>query len=108
MLTAALRVYRWDRRTNSISSDRPDSAALPALERALGIYRSSVGRSRGEARNAARAALEGLRPDRIEPVVKLLDDAATYEWPRTARCAERRLAVFEAAAPRHPLLAQEA
>jgi predicted nuclease of restriction endonuclease-like RecB superfamily len=55
-------------------------------------------------RNAARLALEGLRPDRVEPVVKLLDDAATYEWPPTARCAERRVAVFEAAGGRHPLL----
>ncbi len=108
MLTAALRVYRWDRRTSSISSDRLDADALPKLERALTVYRSGVDRRRGEARNAARVALEGLRPDRVEPVVKLLDDAATYEWPRTARCAERRLAVFEAAAPRHPLLVQEA
>ncbi len=107
MLTAALRVYRWDKRTSSISSDRLAADALSPLERALTVYRSSVERTRGEARNAARVALEGLRPDRIEPVVKLLDDTATYEWPRTARCAERRLAVFEAAAPRHPLLTQE-
>ena len=40
----------------------------------------------------------------MEPVVKLLDDVATYEWPTTALSAERRVAVFEAAAPRHPLL----
>ena len=108
MLTAALRVYRWDRRTSSISSDRLEPAALPALERALAVYRSSIGGARGAVRNAARTALEGLRPDRVEPVVKLLDDTATYDWPRTARCAERRVLVFEAAASRHPVLEPEA
>lgn len=108
MLTAALRVYRWDRPTSSISSDRLDDESLPSLERALGVYRSSVGRARGDVRNSARAALEGLRPDRVEPVVKVLEDAATYEWPRTARCAERRVAVFEAAARRYPVLDAEA
>src|SRR5215470_9252750 len=105
MLTAALRVYRWGRRTSSISSDRLEAdEALAPLGRALAVYRSHVGRARGEVRNAARAALDGLRPDRIEPVVKLLDDIATYEWPPTARAAERRVAIFETAAARHPLL----
>jgi predicted nuclease of restriction endonuclease-like RecB superfamily len=104
MLTAALRVYHWDRRTSSISSDRLDAEALPFLKRAITACRSRVGQRRGEVRNAARAALEGLRPDRIEPVVKLLDDVATYEWPQGARQAERRVAVFEAAARVHPLV----
>ncbi len=108
MLTAALRVYRWDRQTSSISSDRLEAEALPSLERALGVYRSSVGRTRAEVRNAARAVLDGLRPDRVEPLVKLLDDTSTYEWPRTTRSAEQRVAVFEAAAPRHPLLDRQA
>jgi len=103
MLTAALRVYHWDRQTSSISSDRLDVEALPFLKRAITVYRSRVGQRRGEVRNAARAGLEGLRPDRIEPVVKLLDDTATYEWPQGARQAERRVAVFEAAARAHPL-----
>ncbi len=104
MLTAALRVYHWDRRTSSIFSDRLEDEALPALEPALAVYRARLGQTRGQVRNAARRALGGLRPDRIEPVVKLLDDAATYEWPATGRWAERRVAVFEAAAVRHPLL----
>jgi predicted nuclease of restriction endonuclease-like RecB superfamily len=104
MLTAALRVYHWDRRTSSISSDRLDAEALPFLKRAITAYRSRVGQRRGAVRNAARLALEGLRPDRIEPVVKLLDDVATYEWPQGARQAERRVAVFEAAAREHPLV----
>ena len=104
MLTAALRVYHWDRRASSISSDRLEDEALPVLERALAVYRARVGQTRGQVRNAARPALEGLRPDRVEPVVKLLDDVATYEWPSTSRCAERRVEVFEAAAARHPLL----
>ncbi len=104
MLTAAHRVYHWDRRTSSISSDRLEDEALPALAPALAVYRARVGQTRGQVRNAARRALEGLRPDRVEPVVKLLDDVATYEWPGTARCAERRVEVFEAAAARHPLL----
>jgi len=104
MLTAALRVYHWDRRTSSISSDRLEDEALPALEPALAVYRQAIGQMRGRVRNAARRALDGLRPDRVEPVVKLLDDVATYEWPTAARGAERRVMVFEAAALRHPLL----
>jgi uncharacterized protein len=104
MLTAAHRVYHWDRRTSSISSDRLEDEALPALEPALAVYRARLGQARGQVRNTARLALEGLRPDRVEPVVKLLDDVATYEWPPTARCAERRVEMFEAAAARHPLL----
>jgi predicted nuclease of restriction endonuclease-like RecB superfamily len=104
MLTAALRVYHWDRRTSSISSDRLEAEALPRLEPALAVYRARVGQTRGQVRNAARQALQGLRPDRIEPLVKLLDDAATYTWPSTARSGERRLEVFAAAAACHPLL----
>jgi predicted nuclease of restriction endonuclease-like RecB superfamily len=104
MLTAALRVYHWDRRTSAISSDRLEDEALPVLARGLAVYRARIGQTRGQVRNAARLALEGLRPDRVEPVVKLLDDAATYEWPPAGRCAERRVEVFETAAGRHPWL----
>jgi uncharacterized protein len=104
MLTAALRVYHWDRRTSSISSDRLEDEALPALGPALAVYRERIGQTRGQVRNAARHALNRLRPDRVEPMVKLLDDVATYEWPSPARCAERRVGVFERAAARHPIL----
>lgn len=103
MLTAAHRVYHWDRRTSSISSDRLEEEAVPALEPGLAVYRQRLGQTRGQVRNAARRALSGLRPDRVEPAVKLLDDAATYERP-SPRSAERRVEVFEAAAARHPLL----
>jgi len=108
MLTAAHRVYRWDRRASAIFSDRLEDEAVPSLEPALAVYRDGLGRTRGEIRNAARRALEGLRPDRVEPVVKLLDDRATYEWPRGGRCARVRVEVFEAAAAHHPLRDQEA
>jgi len=108
MLTAALRVYHWDRRTSSISSDRLEDDTLPVLARGLDVYRARAGQTRGQVRNAARLALEELRPDRIEPVVKLLDDAASWSWPPAARAGERRLAVFEAAASRHPLLETDA
>lgn len=104
MLTAALRVCHWDRPSSSISSDRLEDECLPVLERALAVYRARIGQPRGRVRNAARLVLERLRPDRVEPVVKLLDDAATYAWPSPARSGERRVAVFEAAAARHPLL----
>lgn len=104
MLTAAHRVYHWDRRASSISSDRLEDEALPVLEPALAAYRGRIGQTRGQVRNAARRALEGLRPDRVEPVVKLLDDAATYEWPAGALCAERRVGLFEAGAASHPWL----
>jgi uncharacterized protein len=103
MLTAAHRVYHWDRRTRSICSDRLEDEAVSALEPALSVYRERLGQTRGQVRNAARRALDGLRPDRVEPIVKLLDDVATYERP-PARYAERRVDVFEAAAVHHPLL----
>lgn len=103
MLTAAHRVYHWDRRTSSICSDRLEDEALPALEPALAVYRARLGRTRGEVRNAARRALGGLRPDRVEPTVKLLDDTATYDRP-PFRYAQRRVEIFEAAVARHPIL----
>jgi uncharacterized protein len=71
---------------------------LRPLARAIAVYRSKIGERLGHVRDAARAALEGVRPDRVEAVVKLLDDAATYEWPRGREQALRRLRVFEAAA----------
>ncbi len=107
MLTKAQRVYHWDRRSNSISSDRLEDDCVPLLSRAIAACRGRIGDRLGDVRNAARAAAAGLRPDRIEAVVKLLDEAATYEWPRGARHAERRLRVFEAAAPHYPVVAPE-
>ncbi|PYM64704.1 MAG: hypothetical protein DMD79_05950 [Candidatus Rokuibacteriota bacterium] len=104
MLSKAQRVYHWDRRDNSISSDRLAGADLPHLGRAIAVYRASRGERLGRVRDAARAALEGLRPDRVEAVVELLDDVATYEWPRGRAQAMRRVAVFTGAAARHPLL----
>jgi uncharacterized protein len=108
MLTKAQRVYHWNRPSNSIFSDRLEDDCVPLLRSGIAAYRGQLGRRLGDARNAARAALAGLRPDRIEAVVKLLDDAATYEWPRGARQAQRRLRVFEAAAPRHPIVEPDA
>ncbi len=104
MLTKAQRVYHWNRHTNSISSDRLEDACLPHLARAIAAYRSRIGEQLGLVRDAARVALEGLRPDRVEGVIKLLDDVATYQWPPSQKQAERRLQVFMAAADRHPVL----
>jgi len=104
MLTKAHRVYHWDRRNSSISSDRLEADCLPILARAITVYRARTGDRLGRVRNAARAALDGLRPDRVEAVIDLLDDAAVYEWPRGSRQAERRVRVFEAAAHAHPVL----
>lgn len=108
MLTAAHRVYHWDRPSSSIFSDRLEDDCRPHLERAIGVYRARIGEPLGRVRNAARQALEGLRPDRVEPVVALLDDVATYEWPPGSAQAQRRLRVFKAAAARHPLLDADA
>ena len=108
MLTAALRVYHWDRQDRSISSDRLEDEALPSLERGIAVYRARLGADRGTVRNAARSALEGLRPDRVEPRGKLLDDLATYSWPRGRGPTDRRLIVFERAAAQWPLLDREA
>ena len=108
MLTRAQRVYHWNRQSRSIYSDRLEDDYLPHLARAIAVYRSKIGERLGRVRDAARAALEGLRPDRVEAVVKLLDDAATYEWPRSGEQARRRLRVFETAARQHPVLEQAA
>ena len=104
MLTKAHRVYRWDRRSNSIFSDRLEDFCLPHLARGIAVYRSRVGAALGDVRNGARAALEGLRPDRVEAVIDLLDDVSIYEWPRGAAQATRRVRVFAGAAAAHPIL----
>ena len=74
------------------------------LTRALGVYRSMTGERLGRVRDRARRALDGLRPDRVEAVVQILDDAAAYDWPRGGQAAARRVSVFERAARDHPLL----
>jgi len=122
VLTKQQRVYHWDRRSSSISSDRLTDEDTPHLARALAVYRAALGerlaRVRDAARaalgerlarvrDAARAALEELRPDRVEAVVQILDDTATYEWPRGRLQAERRVRVFAQAGSQHPLLEAE-
>ncbi|MFQ5520500.1 MAG: DUF790 family protein [Candidatus Methylomirabilia bacterium] len=107
MLTKGLRVYEWERPGSSISSDRLEDGCLPHLARAIAVYRRMIGESRGHVRNAARVALEGFRPDRVEAVIKLLDEAATYDWPRGGRQAEPRLRLFEAAGREHPVLERD-
>ena len=107
MLTKELRVYQWDSRSNSIFSDRLEDDTLPHLTRAIAPYRAKIGERLGRVRDAARAALEGLRPDRVEAVIKLLDEVSTYEWPRGMRRAARRVKVFETAGRHHPVLEQE-
>jgi hypothetical protein len=104
VLTKPQRVYHWDRRDSSISSDRLPEADVAHLERALAVYRTSAGTRLGRVRDAARAALENVRPDRVEAIVQLLDDTATYEWPRGPQAPERRVRVFELAGGRHPVL----
>jgi predicted nuclease of restriction endonuclease-like RecB superfamily len=104
MLTRAHRVFHWDKSSNSISSDRLGDDCVPLLRSAIAAYRGHIGRSLSEVRNAARTALADLRPDRIEPLIDLLDSVAKYEWPRAGYQAERRLRVFDAAAHRHPLV----
>jgi uncharacterized protein len=104
MLTKAHRVFHWDRPSNSISSDRLEDDCVPVLRGAIAAYRGHIGAALTEVRNAARAALAVMRPDRIEAVVELLDSQAKYDWPRTRGQAERRLRVFDAAARRHPVL----
>lgn len=108
MLTKRQRVYHWDRRSSSISSDRLADEDRPHLLRGLKVYRSRTGERLGRVRDAARATLDGLRPDRIEAVIQILDDAAAYDWPRGRQQPERRVKVFESAAASHPLLDQGA
>jgi predicted nuclease of restriction endonuclease-like RecB superfamily len=104
VLTRQQRVYLWERRSSSISSDRLPDEDRPHLARALGVYRRMTGERLDRVRDAARRALAGLRPDRVEAVVQVLDDAATYDWPRSRAASDRRVRVFERAAARHPLL----
>lgn len=58
MLTAAHRVYHWDRRTSSISSDRlADDTPPLVLAPALAVYRAGLGGTRGRVRNACSCAI---------------------------------------------------
>ncbi|MGQ0570319.1 MAG: DUF790 family protein [Armatimonadota bacterium] len=104
MLTRQQRVYHWIKPGSSISSDRLEGECLPHLARAIAVYRRMTGRHLGRVRDAARAALQALRPEQIEAIIKLLDDAATYEWPPGSQQASSRLRVFEAAGLEHPVL----
>jgi predicted nuclease of restriction endonuclease-like RecB superfamily len=104
MLTKQQRIYRWIKPGSLISSDRLEAGCLPHLARAIAVYRRMIGHERGRVRNAARAALGLMQPDRVEAIVELLDDAAVYEWPRGSRQGEMRVRVFEAAAREHPVL----
>lgn len=104
MLTKAHRVYRWITPGRVITSDRLEDEALPHLARAIDVYRTRGGETLGQVRNAARRALEGLRPDRVEAAVEVLDGVAEYEWPRGGWQGERRVRVFTAAAREHPVL----
>jgi predicted nuclease of restriction endonuclease-like RecB superfamily len=107
MLTKQLRVYHWESQSSSISSDRLPEDSLPHLARAIAVYRAKIGERLGRVRDAAREALEGLRPDRVGALIKLLDEVSTYDWPRGERQAERRVRLFEAAGRRHPVLDEE-
>jgi len=107
MLTKAHRIYRWIKPGSSICSDRLEEECLPALRRAIAVYRGAIGRTRGQVRNAARGALAGVRPDRVEALVALLDQVARYRWPRGRGQAERRVGLFETAAREPPVLAPD-
>jgi uncharacterized protein len=104
MLTAAHRVYRWDRHASSISSDRLEAADRPHLERAIAVYRGRIGEPLSRIHDAVRRACDGWRPDRLEAVLALLHDVAIFEWPRGGRQGERRVAFFEAVAGQAPVL----
>jgi len=108
VLTKQQRVYHWERRSSSISSDRLADEDLPHVARALAVYRRMTGERLDRVREAARRALAALRPDRVEAMVQVLDDAATYDWPRGRQAADRRVRVFVEAAAHHPLLDAEA
>jgi predicted nuclease of restriction endonuclease-like RecB superfamily len=104
VLTKQQRVYLREKRSSSISSDRLPDEDLPHLARALGVYRRMIGERLDRVRDVARGALAGLRPDRVEAVVQVLDDTATYDWPRGRLAPDRRVRVFEQAAGVHPLI----
>lgn len=104
MLTKQLRIVHWIRPGSSICSDRLEDDALPHLGRAIGVYRRMIGQRRGWVRNAARAALQALRPDRAEAVLKVLEDVATYDHAPGQVQAAVRVELFETASRHHPVL----
>jgi predicted nuclease of restriction endonuclease-like RecB superfamily len=67
-----------------------------------------IGERLGRVRDRARRALPGIRPDRVEAIVQILDDAGSYDWPRGGAAAARRVGLFERAAANHPLLDADA
>jgi predicted nuclease of restriction endonuclease-like RecB superfamily len=78
-------------------------------DRMLDTYRRGVGRTRRELHRAVEAVFAD-EPDcesrRIRAFAKLLDDASDFETDPRGKAAKLRLAVFSAAAKRHPLVTQ--
>jgi len=79
-------------------------------ERMLAIYRTGIGRER-RALHRDVEMLFAEEPDcpvrRIRAFSKLLDEASTYQADPKGEASRLRLRVFEAAAPRHPLVRQK-
>jgi len=75
-------------------------------ERMLAIYRSGIGRTRGELHRAVERLFEDepeCPPRRVESFCKLLDEAADFHADPSGAAA-LRLKVFGLAAPLHPLV----
>jgi predicted nuclease of restriction endonuclease-like RecB superfamily len=80
---------------------------LAYAERMLKIYRTGIGRTRRELREAVENILTKepeCPPRRIAAFAKLLDDRCTYHGEHPAQAAALRQQVFRLAAPLHPLV----
>lgn len=110
MLTGDLSIVVYDRHGNAAPdrlSRRTHAHYAGYAERMLAVYRTGVGRARRELRRS----IEGIfahEPDcdnrRVRAFCKLLDDASEYDTDPGGKASKLRLAVFERAAKRHPLV----
>lgn len=111
MLTSELAIvdYQRGRAIPDRLTRRTHAHYLAYADRMLDLYRRGAGRTRRELHRAVEA-LFADEPDcesrRIRAFAKLLDDASEFETDPRGKAAKLRLAVFSAAAKRHPLVSQ--
>lgn len=80
---------------------------VPLAARLLDLYRRGAGRTREELHRAGQAVFADepdCPPQRVQALLRLLDQASEYQTDIGGRAYRLRLQVFELAAARHPLV----
>lgn len=110
MLTSQQALAHFDYATGRVYPDRLSRVRhqeyLEIAERLLEIYRSGIGQTRQLLHQRVEEVfkeLDDCPQRRISALIKLLEDRCQYGTDGKRQAAKLRLAVFQAAAPHHPL-----